>query len=474
MSLTETENRRIQTIETKINDLQTTLSNLATRKELLNLFAILDTKISALQPEAVDIDEVTTEVTQNLQVVIDNLATRKEVKNLFAILTNNDSSTTVDTDDITDTVTTNLQSVLDNLATRKEVKNLFALLNSTLIQIREDLEQLELTGAGSALANHIVSDDHTSYHTDSRALTWLGTRSTSDLSEGNNLYYTEARVTANAAVQSGILHVHDRSHEMDSIADHQAASATNYGKYVRANPVDGKIEFSTIEGGSSDHGGLTGLLDDDHTQYYNAARLAADPLVQSGIIEVHNRSHEMDSIADHTSAYVANWGKFVKASPTDGKIQFSNIAQDDLSDTVITSPSSGHLLGYDGSNWTNKTITRSIGVSIDGGGSAITSGGTYYGQIPYNCVITGWTLVADQSGSIVIDVRKDSFNNFPPQADDTITGSEKPTLSSQQKNSDNNLTTWNTTINEGDWIAFVVESASTIEYATLAIQVRVL
>ena len=43
-------------------------------------------------------------------------------------------------------------------------------------------------------------DDHTQYHTDARALTWLGTRSTTDLSEGSNLYYTEARVSANTDV----------------------------------------------------------------------------------------------------------------------------------------------------------------------------------------------------------------------------------------------------------------------------------
>lgn len=36
-------------------------------------------------------------------------------------------------------------------------------------------------------------DDHTQYHTDARALTWLGTRSTSDLAEGSNLYFTNAR-----------------------------------------------------------------------------------------------------------------------------------------------------------------------------------------------------------------------------------------------------------------------------------------
>lgn len=40
----------------------------------------------------------------------------------------------------------------------------------------------------------LSDDDHTQYHNDSRALTWIGTRSTSDLPEGINLYYTNERV----------------------------------------------------------------------------------------------------------------------------------------------------------------------------------------------------------------------------------------------------------------------------------------
>lgn len=40
----------------------------------------------------------------------------------------------------------------------------------------------------------LADDDHTQYHTDGRALTWLGTRSTTDLSEGSNLYFTNERV----------------------------------------------------------------------------------------------------------------------------------------------------------------------------------------------------------------------------------------------------------------------------------------
>jgi hypothetical protein len=47
----------------------------------------------------------------------------------------------------------------------------------------------------SDLAN-LGADDHPQYHNDARALTWLGTRSTSDLPEGSNLYFSDARVRA--------------------------------------------------------------------------------------------------------------------------------------------------------------------------------------------------------------------------------------------------------------------------------------
>jgi hypothetical protein len=50
------------------------------------------------------------------------------------------------------------------------------------------------------------ADDHTQYHNDARALTWLGTRSTTDLLEGSNLYYTEGRVSANADVAANTTH----------------------------------------------------------------------------------------------------------------------------------------------------------------------------------------------------------------------------------------------------------------------------
>lgn len=116
-----------------------------------------------------------------------------------------------------------------------------------------------------------------------------------------------------------------------------------------------------------------------------------------------------------------------------------------------------------------KTLT--ITFIIDGGGSAITTGEKGHLEIPFACTITGWTILADQSGSIVVDVWKDTYALFPPTVGDTIAGTEKPTLATAQKNQDLDLTTWTTAIAAGDVLAFYVESITTVERVTISLKV---
>lgn len=50
---------------------------------------------------------------------------------------------------------------------------------------------------------------------------------------------------------------------------------------------------------------------------------------------------------------------------------------------------------------------------INGGGVQIATGVQRLDLVvPYACTITGWTLLADQSGSIVVDIWKDTYANF--------------------------------------------------------------
>lgn len=147
---------------------------------------------------------------------------------------------------------------------------------------------------------------------------------------------------------------------------------------------------------------------------------------------------------------------------------------------VSGEPAVGDTLEWNGEVWvpvvpaggaTTNQNRRTIYLALDGGGSAITTGVKADVRIPYNGTITGWELAADVSGSIVIDVWKDTYANFPPTVADTIAGTEKPTLSSATKNQDTTLTTWTTTVTAGDWIRFNVDSASTVTRVSLSIMV---
>jgi hypothetical protein len=109
---------------------------------------------------------------------------------------------------------------------------------------------------------------------------------------------------------------------------------------------------------------------------------------------------------------------------------------------------------------------------IDGGGVAITTGEKGYLVVPFNCKVIEWVILADQTGSIVVNVWKDTYANFPPTSGDGIAGSEKPTLSSARKNQDTSLTTWTTALSRGDIIAFNVDSATTVTRVTVGLRVK--
>ena len=137
-----------------------------------------------------------------------------------------------------------------------------------------------------------------------------------------------------------------------------------------------------------------------------------------------------------------------------------------------TGPSDGPVgaTGATGITGPTAVIARSFGITMDGGGSIIPTGIQGDIQIPYSMTIDSWTLIADQTGSIVLDVWKDTYANYPATVADTITGSAKPTISSSNKAQSSTLTGWTTSVNAGDIVRFNVDSISSITKATLIIQ----
>ncbi len=120
----------------------------------------------------------------------------------------------------------------------------------------------------------------------------------------------------------------------------------------------------------------------------------------------------------------------------------------------------------------NTTITTeldqvTVGVTFDGHGAPIQPGSHCSIQVTKGFTLVSWTLISDETGSIQIDVWRDTFANFPPTDADTITGSNEPAITSDNKNTDTTLTGWSTLVADGDILKFSVDSVTDIKRATL-------
>ncbi len=190
----------------------------------------------------------------------------------------------------------------------------------------------------------------------------------------------------------------------------------------------------------------------------------ATTLTQSGWqYEFNNNSSVAITINDHSNALITlvNPGAYADIICTDN------------------STSAGtwdvHWLLPVSADWGTSIVvsipTAALGITIDGGGAVPTTGQKGFIYVPYSCTINSVTMLADQSGSAVVDIWKVAYGSFPPSVANTITASALPTLSSAQNSQDTTLTGWTKTISAGDVLAFNVNSASTLTRINLTLKV---
>lgn len=112
-----------------------------------------------------------------------------------------------------------------------------------------------------------------------------------------------------------------------------------------------------------------------------------------------------------------------------------------------------------------------IHFTLDGSGSAITTGAKSWVRVPFACTLTGWELTVDTSATITIDVWKDTYANYPPDNADAMPGAEKePAITAAIKAQDTDITDWTTDdIAAGDYIKINVDANdnATKAYLTL-------
>ena len=135
------------------------------------------------------------------------------------------------------------------------------------------------------------------------------------------------------------------------------------------------------------------------------------------------------------------------------------------SDQVLGNGAEGLLAVFGSANTVNDWVYlfESFQIALDGGGATITTGAKGFYIAPFAMTITGWTMVVDQTGSIAVDVWKDTYANRPPTVADSIV---TPAISSATGAQGSSLSI---SVAKGDILRFNVDSATSVQMVTLAL-----
>lgn len=256
-----------------------------------------------------------------------------------------------------------------------------------------------------------------------------------------------------------------------TITDHALVRGDGGAKGVQSSPITmgdtGVLAFPA--------GVRQTFVPDATSAGVNVGAVAGDPSAPS------NGDLWYDSVADELTARIDGANVALGAGGGGASDSFATIAVSGQSDVVADSATDTLTLAA-GSGITITTDAGTDTITVAAATRATTIGMTFINpttgikgdmQVPFACTITAARLFADQTGSIVVDIWKDTYANFPPTNDDSITASAPPTLSSAVKSEDTTLTGWTTSISAGDILRFNIDSVATVERVTLQLTVTI-
>ena len=93
-------------------------------------------------------------------------------------------------------------------------------------------------------------------------------------------------------------------------------------------------------------------------------------------------------------------------------------------------------------------------------------------MLPCACTLTGVRVLANVVGSLVVDIWRDTYANYPPTSGDTICGSTRPTLAEEIRHENLSLTGWSTSLSVGDILRFNVTSVTSITRFKIDLRAR--
>ena len=287
----------------------------------------------------------------------------------------------------------------------------------------------------------------------------------------------------------------------DSTASGDQAAVGEFWNIIQVN-IDGAVvavsPFISVNGNIPKYNGATGrIIEDSGVAMTDVSGHIADSAnphsVEADQIASDDSGETVQNKIDDADAHIADTGN--PHSTTKAHVGLTDVPDLDTTDAVnhVSDSNNPHSIEADQIATDDSGVNvqealddiesdvddiealdlelSSITFIIDGGGSEITTGIKGDILVPFDCTISQVTLLADQSGSIVVDIWKDSYANFPPIDGDSITSSAPPTISTATKSQDSTLTDWTKTISAGQILRFNVDSVTDIERVTLTLNV---
>ena len=166
-----------------------------------------------------------------------------------------------------------------------------------------------------------------------------------------------------------------------------------------------------------------------------------------------------------------------------------NLQGNQLKNVVVDIVATDPVTPLEGQFWYNQTTGRlkyrdngttriipflgidgNIEFILFGGGITILTGIQGEIIIPFNCQIKSVNLLSDQTGSIVVDILKSSFSNYPGGFN-TITAAAIPQIINGIKYEDNILTGWTINLLKDDVLRFDVQSSNLISRLLISLKI---
>ena len=139
--------------------------------------------------------------------------------------------------------------------------------------------------------------------------------------------------------------------------------------------------------------------------------------------------------------------------------------------TFATPPASSSVPFFGVALANTADLTRTINYVVDNGSRPMTIGNKGYLTIDVTGIIQSFTLLADNIGTLELDIRKSTFSDFP--AGSSICGNNRPELTNSQKQTDITLTGWTKQLTAGDILQYeVINTSTSLKKFAIALKVN--